>query len=310
MELAWSEEKQKYSKTPIDLKTGLTANCDDMGVPFAVAVQHLGDNTVLNYRHPEGSPKYLSLIDCDHCIAPDGSISPRTQKLVYYMDTYAEYSVSDGIHILCWLDAVPPDGHKDRSWDMEFYWQSRSIPITGNRVVLVNWESPKDPQLRTQKYLTLHKDRFPNAWLPSPPQQPHLTSQLSEEQILSKLFWEKDGRKWADIYAGNWQGHYESPSDADLALLMKFAFYSGKDRQMMESMFLESPLSRILIRGTIQQPTVWRTPKWADQKYRKRTLDAAITRTKAVYTPKKQSMSAQEHYMMRRQKIHENRKSK
>ena len=311
MKLAWSEEKQRFSKTPIDLKTGLPANCDGMGVPFDAAIQHLGENTVLNYRRPDTATMRLGLIDCDHCVAPDGSISPRSQNLLRYMDTYAEYSVSDGIHILCWLDAVPHDGHKDRAWDMEFYWQARSIPITGNRVVLANWESPTDLQPHTQKYLTLHQDRFPNAWLPAPaPQQPQPTSLLSQNQILSKIFSELDGEKWADIYGGNWQGHYESPSDADLALLMKFAFYTGRDRQMMESMFSESPLSKILTRGTVEEPTVWRTPKWANQNYRKRTLDAAITRTTAVYTPKQQSMSAQDFYEMKRRQIHEGRKQK
>ncbi len=311
MKLAWSEEKHKFSKTPIDIKTGLPANCDDMGVPFAVAVQHLGENTVLSYRHPDVFTMHLGLIDDDHCVGPDGSISIRSQKLLRYMDTYAEYSVSDGIHILCWLDAVPPDGHKDRQWDMEFYWQARSIPITGNRVVLADWESPTDLQPRTQRYLTLHKDRFPNAWEAAPAAvPPERTSLLSQGQILSRLFCEQDGKKWADIYAGNWRGHYESPSDADLALLMKFAFYGGKDRQMMDSMFSECPLSKILTRGTVEEPTVWQTPKWANQKYRKRTLDAAITRTTTVYTPKKQSMSAQEFYEIRRRQIHEGRKQK
>ena len=139
---------------------------------------------------------------------------------------------------------------------------------------------------------------------------PERTSHLTQDQILSKLFCEQDGEKWADVYAGSWQGHYESPSDADLALLMKFAFYTGKDRQMMESMFSDCPLSKILTRGTVQQPTVWRTPKWVNQNYRKRTLDAAIARTTTIYTPKKQSMSAQEFYEIRRRQIHEVRKQK
>ena len=91
---------------------------------------------------------------------------------------------------------------------------------------------------------------------------------------------------------------------------MKFAFYGGKDRQMMESMFSECPLSKILTRGTVEQPTVWRTPKWENQNYRKRTLDAAITRTTTIYTPKKQNMSAQEFYETRRRQIHEVRKQK
>lgn len=141
------------------------------------------------------------------------------------MDTYAEYSVSNGIHVLSWLDTAPPNGHKDREWDVEFYWNARSIPITGNRVELPDWKSPLDLQPRTQKFLKLHKSRFAEAWLPqaSPPVSNQSTG-LSQEEILVKLFREKQGSKWADIYAGNWEGYYESPSDADLALLIKFAF--------------------------------------------------------------------------------------
>ena len=91
---------------------------------------------------------------------------------------------------------------------------------------------------------------------------------------------------------------------------MKLAFYTAKDRQLMESMFSECPLSQILVRGTAQAPKVWRSPKWANQKYRKRWLDSAITRTTTVYTPGKKTTSAQEFYTMRRQQIHENRNQK
>ena len=232
MKLAWSEEKQKFSKTPIDIKTGSPANCDCMGVPFDVAEQHLDENTVLNYRHPDGSTMYLGLIDDDHCVGPDGSISPRSQKLLRYMDTYAEYSVSDGIHILCWLDAVPPDGHKDRQWDMEFYWQARSIPITGNRVVLADWRIANGPPATHAEVPHASQGSLLERAVASTDSTVARTDEPSfQDQILSRLFCEQDGEKWADIYAGNWQGHYESPSDADLALLMKFAFYGGKDRQ-------------------------------------------------------------------------------
>ena len=163
MKLSWSSEKQKVSKTPIDLRNGLPANCDGMGVPFAVAAQHLDENTVLSYRHLDSFPTYLGLIDCDHCVLPDDSLTPLVRNLLRYMDTYAEYSVSDGIHVLCWLDDVPPGGHKERKWNIEFYWQARSIPITGNRVVLADWESPADVQLRTEEFLKLHKSRFPGS---------------------------------------------------------------------------------------------------------------------------------------------------
>lgn len=311
MELAWSDGKQKFSKTPIDVNTGLPANSDDMGVSFLTATQHLGENRVLSYRHRDCSPRCLGQIDCDRCVALDGSISRRVQNLLRYMDTYATYSVTDGIQALCWLDEAPPDGHKDRQWDVEFYWQFQSIPITGNRVVLPDWESPDDLQPRTKRFLTLHKSRFADVWLPPAPSQPAVPScVLSRDEILVKLFREPAGGTWADIYAGNWQGYYESPSDADLALLIKFAFYTGKDRHMMESMFSECPLASILIRGTVAKPKKWRKPKWSSAKYRQRTIGRAITKTTAMYTPRQKPMSDSDLYKMRRQQIQAERKQK
>lgn len=309
MKLSWSEPKQKFIKQPTDLKTGLPANSDEMGVSFSLAMDHLVENTVLSYRQPESSSMRLGLIDCDRCIREDGSISPLVQNMLRYLNMYAEYSVSNGIHVLCWLDAVPPGGHMDDEWHVEFYWKARSIPITGNRVKLPDWESPDDVQQGTKKFLTLHKARFGKAWLPpAPPPMAERSCALSREQIVSKLFREPDGRKWSDIYGGQWHGYYESPSDADLALLMKFAFYTGKDRQMMESMFSECPMSMILARGTAEKPKIRRTPKWEVKDYRKRSLDKAIENTTNVYTPRRKPMSAQELYAMGRQQIHETRK--
>jgi hypothetical protein len=297
MRLAWSDQKQKFTKVPIDLKTGSPANRDEMRVAFAVAKHHLQDDTVLSYRHPYGSAFYLALIDVDRCTAPDGSVSRWVQNLLRYMNVYAEYSVSGNIHILCWIDAVPPDGHKDRERCIEYYWMPRSIPITGNRVVLPDWESPYDLQECTQRFLKLHKSRFAQAWMPSAQQRTlERSSVLSREEVLEKLFRERAGKKWADVYAGNWQGHYESPSDADLALLMKFAFYSGKDRQMMASMFSACAASKVLVRGTVEHPILWRTPKWLNDNYRKTTLDSAIAKTTSVYTPREKPLSAQELY--------------
>jgi primase-polymerase (primpol)-like protein len=124
MKLDWSDDRQKFLKIPIDIETGYAANSDDICVPFERALRHLRPNTVASYRQPNGSKTRLGLIDCDNCIAADGSISTRIQKLLKAMDAYAEYSVTGtGIHILCWLADVPPAGHKDAAWDMEFYWE-------------------------------------------------------------------------------------------------------------------------------------------------------------------------------------------
>lgn len=312
MSLEWSDERQKFLKIPLSATTGYPINADGFGVPFPRAFKKLQVNIVLAYRHPNGSTRYLGIIDCDNCVGPDGFISRRIQKLLRAINSYAEYSVTGtGLHILCWLNAVPPpshvNSHKDREWDMEFYWQHISVPVTGKRVQLPDWESPEEIQLRTKRFMKLHAARFPNVYVAvSPEPEPFAIASLSADEILDFLFGEAQGSKWNDVYSGNWQAHYPSPSDADLALLMKFAFYSNKDRQLMESMFSASPLSRILVRGTIAEPTKWRKPKWENENYRKKTLDAALDKTTAVYTPRKR-MQPEPKFNIRQQQIHEER---
>ena len=295
--LIWSPEKEKYDKIPLDAKTGLPANCEDVSLPFDEAVKYLGDNRVIRYFHPARFKRRLALIDSDRCILPDGSINSRIVDLIRYLNTYAEYSVSDGIHLLAWIDEQPPDGHKDSGLNVEFYWGPRSIPLTGRRVALPNWESPDDVQVRTAKYLRLHKERFPRVWTPPEPVL-FTPSALSADQILQKLFAEPDCRKWLDVYQGRWQEYYPTASEADLGLLMKFAFYSGCNRAVMDELFSGSPLGQTLCRGNgdprQRLRKTLRRPKWQDPKYRNQTLDAAIDYTTSVYTPQKRMTPAEE----------------
>jgi putative DNA primase/helicase len=311
VKLDWSCERQKFSKTPISARTSCVANSDGHGIPFAGALAHLGSGTVLGYRHPDPARIRLGLIDCDNCVAADGMISPRIQSLLRYMDSYAEYSVSGtGIHCLCWLDNVPADDHKDQEWNIEFYWERNVIPVTGNRVCLPNWESPNDVMVRTTEYVKLHAARFPKTLAGTPMLPTAEPVALSPDEILGLLFREPQGRKWQDLWDGQWQPHYRSPSDADLALLMKLAFYTGKDPHMMNMMFSASPLAKILIRGTQAAPTTWKKPKWENQKYREMTIRTAIEKTTSIYKPRKTAQSANDFYEARRQQINEKRNHK
>lgn len=72
----------------------------------------------------------------------------------------------------------------------------------------------------------------------------------------------------------------------------------------MEAVFSECPLSGILVRGTVEEPALWRTPKWANKTYRKRSIDTAIEKTTNVYTPRQLPVSDQELYRLRRRQIH------
>ena len=310
VKLGWSDERERFSKTPISIRTSRIANSDGHGVPFAAPFDCLQPNTVLGYRQPDNSRLRLGLIDCDNCVAADGTISRRIQNLLRYMNTYAEYSVSGtGIHGLCWLEDVPLNGHKDSEWAIEFYWERNVVPITGNRVCLPDWESPSDVLPRTTEYLKLHAARFPTTSSYSSSNIAAEPCALSSEEILSLLFREPLGSKWQQVYDGQWHAYYRSPSDADLAMLIKLAFYSGKDPHMMDVIFSASPMAKILVRGTIEKPTRWKKPKWENHKYREMTIKAAIEKTASVYKHRKPAQSDQNFYRMAQQRIHE-RKTK
>ena len=75
--------------------------------------------------------------------------------------------------------------------------------------------------------------------------------------------------------AGKWEGKYPSQSEADMALCMKLAFWSGKDKEQMDRIFRTSGLFR---------------EKW-DQKhhadgatYGEETIDRAVENTDSVYS--------------------------
>ena len=56
--------------------------------------------------------------------------------------------------------------------------------------------------------------------------------QLTDTQILTKLFSEREGDKWRAVYGEKWGRYYASRSEADSAFLHKLAFYSSDPAQI------------------------------------------------------------------------------
>src|SRR5215208_5259120 len=67
---------------------------------------------------------------------------------------------------------------------------------------------------------------------------------LADQQVLKDLFAEREkGDQWRDCYEGLYERYYPSPSEAVAALLLKLAFYSGKDTTLMERIIRDSSLA-------------------------------------------------------------------
>lgn len=66
----------------------------------------------------------------------------------------------------------------------------------------------------------------------------------SDSEVLEKLFGEREGPKWREVYNGDWRPHYDSQSSADAAMLYKLAYRTNRDPLQMERIMRSSGLAR------------------------------------------------------------------
>jgi primase-polymerase (primpol)-like protein len=138
------------------------------------------------------------------------------------------------------------------------------VCLTGEPLSLPDWTSPADIQNRTATFHRLHRLLFPDAYTERRENVVYRACKLTEAEVLQKLFSERQGNKWRNLLNGNWQEYYGSPSEADLAVLVKLAFYTGRDSNMMDGIFRQFPISGIHKRGTDGQRQ-WRVSKWQNE---------------------------------------------
>ena len=70
------------------------------------------------------------------------------------------------------------------------------------------------------------------------------SSSPSDSEVLEKLFGEREGHKWREVYGGGWEPYYDSQSSADAAILHKLAYRTNHDAVQMERIMRGSGLTR------------------------------------------------------------------
>ena len=99
---------------------------------------------------------------------------------------------------------------------------------------------------------------------------------MTDEELIEKAKASEDGEAFAALLEGNWQGAFQSQSEADMEFCRKLAFWSGKNREQMERIFRSSGLYR----------QKWDEKHHADgATYGEETLDKAVESTEDVYSP-------------------------
>jgi len=213
------------------------------------------------------------VIDIDKCRdAQTGVIDPKATALLERFPTaYVEISMSgSGIHILGTMTRPLPV-HGRRAGNLEIYWASRYILMTG--AVLPGHERLGDV---TEAVHDLFHETCP----PAPPRPPQTvtgscpgSTSLKDTELIERAMSARDGGQFDALWRGDTTG-YDSHSEADLGFCNRLAFWFDRDPDRIDRVFRLSALMR---------------PKWDErrgtQTYGEITVAKAVADCREVYSP-------------------------
>lgn len=251
-----SRQNGKTTKKPVDPHTLTGASSTDRKTwgSFQEAVGCIGQTCRIGRSEGvvEGigfvfAPPYCG-IDLDNVINPDtGELHADALDIVNTIDSYTELSPSGtGLHII-YKGAVHEDWKCKTgnvfgdNTDLEMYQKGRYFTVTGNiwgdRTTVE--ECDRMAQLVQTTYMKPQKqaDKKPDS-KPLPPLS------MNDDEVLAAARNSKNGLLFSDLYAGHWQGKYNTQSEADMAFCMMLAFWFRKDFKKMDTIFRRSGLMR------------------------------------------------------------------
>ncbi len=161
----------------------------------------------------------------------DPAITERQLKIFREFDSYAEVSPSGiGLHII--IKGKVPQGR--RRSKIEIYSSGRYATMTGN--VYNN-----KPIVDHQDKLSMLYEQMGNGDAQTIQYNGNALETQTDTRIVDLAKGAVNGDKFNLLYKGHWQDLYQSQSEADLALINMFAFYTQNETQITR-LFRQSPL--------------------------------------------------------------------
>jgi putative DNA primase/helicase len=300
--------KGKRTKIPFEAASGREASSTDPATwgTFEQAVNAWRDNprwSGIGFVFAPGDP-YCG-VDLDDAIDTDlGTLKPWAREIVDRLDSYCEVSPSGwGLKLFVIATKPGPRCRKEyQDGEVEMYTEGRFFTVTGWR----RYEVAPDVTERQEAVNWLYKKVFgssADAMPLAPPADPiaaaddrgqasgsamsviapaqstvkegQVVPRLGDEEILEKARRSgKSGSKFAALWAGRWDGYFNSHSEADSSLVFLLAFYT-KDPAQLDRLFRRSGLFR---------------DKWDEkhgaQTYGRMTIDNALATVTGQWQPK------------------------
>ena len=183
------------------------------------------------------------------------------------------------------------------------YWDNgRAIPITANPFCTFT-----EVTNCTTLFHALHKLLFPDAYIAPTARivETDTIWALSDAEIIRRLQTEgRNATKMRQLWSGDWS-NYTSPSQADLALCVKLAYYTRGDKMRIDWLYRQSGLYR-----NLKHPSTgtWSSPKWdLYETYRESTLTKAIDCCTQFFEPPQPRKKDNDHELYLRYKYNAER---
>ena len=234
------DDKGRFTKVPFEPSGDLPASSTDPLTwgEFAEAVRTylLGDCGMDGIGFVLSGRDNFVGVDLDHCVNEQRKILPWALKIIFELESYAEFSPSgSGIRIFL-KGKLPAGGRKKGA--IEMYETGRYLTVTGRHYPM----SPGTIEQRQEALEALHRRVFTEERKPERPAEKNFRLELSDSDLLKKAFRARNGTKIKALYDGSVSA-YPSRSEADLALCSGLAFWTS-DSAQLDRLFRSSALFR------------------------------------------------------------------
>lgn len=248
----------EWSKPPINPATGQHGKSNEPAdaVSFNEALEyHQRDDTDTDGLGFVVTDSPFTGVDLDDVYDPtDGEFSAVATDIFDTLESPAEFSPS-GRGGRCFVIGDLPDGGRKNDL-VELYDSGRYLTVTGQRIDGSPDDIP-DREYGEQALADVHREYFPDdyadnadsdgetegdARVPTP-SSPVASADLPDDELLEKARTAENGPTFERLWAGS-TASYPSHSEADSALAMLLAFWTGGDHRQMDRLFRESGLMR------------------------------------------------------------------
>jgi len=247
--LCWRRETRdsKPTKVPISPHDGEFGKVNDESTwaSLEVAVDALSRDGIdgLGFVFTEGNT--VAGIDLDHIRNPEsGDLSSKATDIIETLDSYTEVSPSGtGVHVL--VKGFIPDG-RQRHDGVELYDSDRFFTVTSEHLP----DTPREIRVRHdelavvhEEYVSRDEESTPPTTTSRPNQTPEIPKPETDLNAEEVITYGHRNQKFRQLWNGKTTG-YPSHSEADMALCVLLAYYTGDDKSLMDTVFRRSKLMR------------------------------------------------------------------